>query len=180
MKARAYTRRTKPARTRTRVMAAVRDLLQEGTFHESTVEQVAARAGVSRASLYQHFGSRLELVDAICETFAGNHALQTAKSAGTIDELLQASVEFWESEERLLAQLYGAAAVDPAAKAFVERQRRDRYRALARLAGDDRAGLATLAMLTSFETYLELRRHNRLPKQEVTARLQDAARALLR
>src|SRR5438067_13938762 len=125
MRARAYTRRGQPPRTRARVMAAVRDLLEEGAFHESTVEQVAARAGVSRASLYQHFASRLELVDAICETFAGNEALQAAKSARTLNELIEATVEFWESEERLLVQLYGAAAVDPAAKAFVERQRRD-------------------------------------------------------
>src|SRR5438067_12156851 len=133
MRARAYTRRGQPPRTRTRVMAAVRELLEEGSFHESTVEQVAALAGVSRASLYQHFASRLELVDAICETFAGNEALQAAKQASAVEELVQATVEFWESEERLLAQLYGAAAVDPAARAFVERQRRDRYSVLARM-----------------------------------------------
>ena len=35
-------------------MAAVRDLLAEGSFHESTVEEVAERAGISRATLYQH------------------------------------------------------------------------------------------------------------------------------
>ena len=45
-------------------MEAVRELLQEGAFHESTVEQVAARAGVSRATVYQQFGSRVGLVDA--------------------------------------------------------------------------------------------------------------------
>ena len=161
------------------MMEAVRELLQEGTFHESTVEEVATRAGVSRASLYQHFGSRLELVDAICETFAGNEALQAAKNAETVDDLMQASVEFWESEERLLAQLYGAAAVDPAARSFVERQRRDRYRVLSRIAGDAREAVPTLAVLTSFETYLELRRHNRLSKREVTERLQAAARSLV-
>ena len=160
-------------------MTAVRDLLQEGSFHESTVEQVAARAGVSRASLYQHFGSRLELVDAICEGFAGNKALQAAKSAETIDDVVAACVDFWESEERLLSQLYGATAVDPAARSFVERQRRDRYRALERLLAGSKEKLPALALVTSFETYLELRRHNRLSKREVTRRLQEAAAALL-
>jgi AcrR family transcriptional regulator len=159
------------------VLDAVRELLREGSFHESTVDQVAARAGVSRASLYQHFGSRLELVDAICETFADNEALQAAKSARTVDELVRASVDFWDSEEPLLVQLYGAAAVDPAAKAFVERQRRDRYLALERVLGG-KQDLPTLAVLTSFETYLELRRHNRLSKREVTRTLQEAGRAL--
>src|SRR5690242_14253964 len=102
MRATAYGRKRKPPRTRARVMDAVRELLEDGSFHESTVEQVAARAGVSRASLYQHFGSRLDLVDAICETFADNEALQAAKNAETIDELVEGCVEFWESEERLL------------------------------------------------------------------------------
>jgi len=157
-------------------MAAVRDLLEEGAFHESTVEQVAARAGVSRASLYQHFRSRLELVDAICESFAGNEALQAAKSAETVDELVAACVDFWESEEPLLVQLYGASAVDPAARSFVDRQRRDRYGVLERIAGKD--ALPALAVLTSFETYLELRRLNRLSKREVVRRLHDWARAL--
>ena len=160
-------------------MTAVRDLLEEGAFHESTVEQVASRAGVSRASLYQHFGSRLDLVDAICETFAENEALRAAKNAETVDELVGASVDFWESEERLFVQLYGAAAVDAAARAFVERQRRDRYRALERLLVDRKDVLPALAVLTSFETYLELRRHNRLRKREVVRRLQHAAAKVL-
>jgi len=160
-------------------MDAVRELLEEGSFHESTVEQVAARAGVSRASLYQHFGSRLDLVDAICETFADNEALRAAKNAETIDELVEACVEFWESEERLLGQLYGAAAIDPAARAFVERQRRDRYRTLERIAGGTKATVPVLAVLTSFETYLELRRHNRLSKRAVVHTLRDSAAKLL-
>src|SRR5436305_3927494 len=76
----AYSYRTtrKPGRseaTRERIKGAVRELLAEGTFHTSTVEHVADRAGISRATLYQHFRSRLELVDAICETFDANPAL---------------------------------------------------------------------------------------------------------
>jgi len=59
-------RRQTSRRTRDRIMGAVRELLEEGAFHQSTVEEVASRAGVSRASLYQHFGSRLGLVDAMC------------------------------------------------------------------------------------------------------------------
>src|SRR5437763_16776874 len=55
------------ARTRDRVIDTVRALLAEGAFHESTVEKVAERAGVSRATLYTHFGSRTGLVDSICE-----------------------------------------------------------------------------------------------------------------
>ena len=85
MSSRAYRARSRPKRseeTRERITAAVRELLAEGTFHESTVEQVADRAGIARATLYQHFRSRLELVDAICETFDQN-GLQSLR--GRID-----------------------------------------------------------------------------------------------
>src|SRR6476620_9486209 len=61
--------------TRERIVMAVRELLREQRFHESTVEQVAERAGVSRATVYQHFRSRIDLLDAICETFDDNPAL---------------------------------------------------------------------------------------------------------
>src|SRR5436853_380064 len=51
MSSRAYTPRRRPRQseqTRERVLAAVRELLHEGTFHESTVEEVADRAGIAR------------------------------------------------------------------------------------------------------------------------------------
>ena len=44
--------------TRDRIIESVRELLSEGAFHESTVEEVAARAGVWRATLKKHKGSR--------------------------------------------------------------------------------------------------------------------------
>ena len=71
---RAQRRSTRSDRTRERIIAAVRELLAEGAFHESTVEEVADRAGIARATLYQHFRSRLDLVDGICDTFAVNPA----------------------------------------------------------------------------------------------------------
>jgi AcrR family transcriptional regulator len=58
------------AETRERILRAVRELLAEGRFHEATVEEIAARAGVARSTLHLHFGSRMGLVDAICELLA--------------------------------------------------------------------------------------------------------------
>jgi AcrR family transcriptional regulator len=186
------------ARTRERVVAAVRDLLREGSFHEATVEQVAARAGVSRATLYGHFGSRLGLVDAICETFDANPELvairETVRDAGleaALDRAITHTVAFWASEEAVLEPLYGAAAVDPAARDLVARQRADRRREfehlLARLgeAGrlrtelSDTEALGVLLVLTSFETYRELRRQAGLEERDVVATLQASARSLL-
>jgi len=77
---RAYRPRRRPQSTgtRERIVAAVGELLEEGVFHEATVEEVADRAGVARATLYQHFGSRLGLVDAVCETIAQSPELRAA------------------------------------------------------------------------------------------------------
>jgi AcrR family transcriptional regulator len=154
-------------------MGAVRELLQEGAFHESTVEQVAARAGVSRATVYQQFGSRLGLVDAICDSLDSS----AVKASPDVATLLQRSAEFWAREEILLGQLYDAAAVDPAAREFVERQTRDRYQHLPHWV--DGPGVPILGVLTSFETYIELRRRAGLSHEDVVAHLQQAAARLL-
>ncbi len=186
------------AKTRVRIVGAVRELLGEGTFHESTVEDVARRAGVARATLYQHFGSRLGLVDALCETFDENPALIAIRKAvvledpgAALDQTIANCVRFWASEEGVLQPLYGVAAVDPSAGALVERQTADRKNELERLlrnlrgqgrvaAGvNDRRGLALLLVLTSFETFEELRRRAGLSERDVAATLQATARTLL-
>jgi AcrR family transcriptional regulator len=186
------------ARTRGRIVGAVRELLAEGTFHESTVDEVATKAGVARATLYQHFGSRLGLVDAICDTFAVNPALVAVRRAvdledvgAALDETIANTVRFWASEEPILRPLYGIAGADPSAAALVERQTADRRGELQRLLRrlkeharlapglTDRRSLALLLVLTSFETFQELRRRGGLAERDVVSTLQDTARAVL-
>src|SRR4051812_5689732 len=199
MSARAYRpgRRPGPSASRDKIIAAVRELLAEGAFHTSTVEEVAERAGVSRATLYQHFRSRLDLVDVMCETFDANPALLQLRAtvAGddadkALDDTLALTVRFWSSEDAILSQLYGVAAVDPAANDLIERQRADRRTEFGRLvqtlrsAGRLRDSLTPqravglLLVLSSYNTYSELRATGLTDKQ-VTSQLQDAARDLL-
>jgi AcrR family transcriptional regulator len=196
MKTRGYRpprRSTRGDATRRKMMKAVHDLLAEGAFHEATVEEVADRAGVSRATVYLHFRSRLDMIDAICDAFADNEALQRAKGAIEEPDLTKAaeaaienSVRFWASEDAVFAELYGVVAVDPAAQAFVERQRADRRRHMERLAHRLHAGkrlqrraLAQLMLLTSYETYRELRAEG-LNQRDIIAALQESAGLLLR
>jgi AcrR family transcriptional regulator len=168
-------RNRRSARTRERITDAVRELLEDGTFHESTVEEVADRAGVSRATLYQHFRSRLELVDAICDSFATNPALIAIRKAADPDDLIVNTVRFWSSEQAILEQLYGAAAIDPAAKDFVARQRADRRGEVERVLGrGDKRSLALMMTLTSYETFSELRRAG-FSDRQVTDLLLDTA-----
>jgi len=181
--------------TRERILTAVRELLAEGAFHESTVEEVADRAGVARATLYQHFRSRLELVDAICDTFDANPALirlrelvELADSDVALAETIAYTLRFWSSEDPILRRLYGAAAVDPAAQALVDRQRADRRSEYERLVRNLRRNgrlrvapqraLNLLLVLSSYDTYRELREAGQSDRQ-ATALLQEAARELL-
>jgi AcrR family transcriptional regulator len=198
--ARAYRSRGRTRRsehTRARIMAAVHELLAEGAFHDSTVEQVADRAGISRATLYQHFRSRLDLVDAICDTFDANPALLAVRASVALEDPDRAladtianTVRFWAAEDTVLAQLYGVVAIDPAARDLVDRQRADRRGEMDRLAqnlqraGRLRAGvtrrqaLARLMMLTSYEAYRELRAAG-LSDRDVIRTLRDGARLLV-
>jgi AcrR family transcriptional regulator len=178
-------------------MEATRELLDEGTFHESSVEQLGERAGVSRATVYQHFPSRLDLVDAMCDTFGVNPALVRIRDSVELEDVREAmresiadSMRFWSSEDKVLQQLYGVAAVDPAAEALVERQLRDRRGEMQKLArrlgeartlrkGVDRAeALAHLMVLTSYGTYRELREDG-LSDAKLIGHLQSAAERLL-
>jgi AcrR family transcriptional regulator len=181
-------------RTRERIMDAVRRLLAEGRFHEATVAEVAKSAGVSRATLYQHFGSRMGLVDAICETLAENPALvEVRKSAeqetaeGVLTVYFRQSIRFWASEEAIHRHLYGLAVIDPAAADFVERQQADRGAEVSRIVASisDRGSLradidaeqatALLMALGSFATYDELRRRAELSEDEVLRLLIEVA-----
>jgi len=200
MPARPYRPRRRADRsqaTRERIKTAVSELLAEGTFHELAIEEVADRAGVSRATLYQHFRSRAELVDAICETLAENPALlrlretvELADADAALAETIAGSIRFWSSEDPILRQLYGVAAVDQAAHDLVDRQRADRRSELERLVGNlDRSGrlrpgiarqraLALLLVLTGYETFRELREAG-LSDRRAVELLQDSARRLL-
>ena len=156
-------------------METVHRLLAEGVFNELTMEQIADRAGVSRATLYQHFDSRLALVDMICDRFAVNPSLLAVRRAVRLDDyraavelVIENALGFWSSEEGVLSQLYGVVAIDPSARALVERQREDRRQEMEtfarrlRRAGtlrdgvSERQAVARLMVLTSFETYREL------------------------
>ena len=59
------TRADRAAATRVRILDAVRALLSEGGFHDSSMEAIAARAGVTRATLYRIFGSKQALLEGL-------------------------------------------------------------------------------------------------------------------
>jgi AcrR family transcriptional regulator len=186
------------AETRERILQAVRDLLAEGRFHEATVEEIATRAGVARSTLHLHFGSRMGLVDAMCEILGGTaeraeirSSLNLTDPADALRSVLSSAVRFWAAEEDLHRALYGLAEIDPAARAFVDRQTSGRRSDLQRLSkrlhdvGRLRRGLqeddalALLLVATSFATFDELRRNAKLRPGAVEQAVARVATVLL-
>jgi len=58
-------RNARSQRTRDALLAATRSILEDDGFETLTMTAVAARAGVTRRSVYLHFDSRSELVSAL-------------------------------------------------------------------------------------------------------------------
>src|SRR5438105_15781921 len=78
---------------RERLLAAADELFYEGGVHTVGIDRVIERAGVAKASLYNTFGSKDELVRAYLET----------RHAGTTTTVLRAVGQHDEPRERLLA-----------------------------------------------------------------------------
>jgi AcrR family transcriptional regulator len=100
------------------ILAAALDVFARGGYHETSVEAVADRAGVSKALIYEHFDSKRELHRALLERYV--HEL--------LARVVEASAAADAGEARLLAGL-------DAFLGFVE-ERRDAWRFVFRNVGD--------------------------------------------
>jgi AcrR family transcriptional regulator len=62
-------RRMPAAERREVILAAALEAFSERGFHEASLDEVAARAGVSKALIYEHFASKRELTRALLDTY---------------------------------------------------------------------------------------------------------------
>jgi AcrR family transcriptional regulator len=63
------------------ILHAALDLITEGGFEKLSMEAVAARAGVAKASIYRRFPSKVDLIVAMCQAFGP--AIQPAPDTGS-------------------------------------------------------------------------------------------------
>src|SRR5438552_9461683 len=73
------------------ILAAALDVFSERGFHEASLEDVAARNGISKALIYEHFTSKGDLQRALMETYV--HEL--------LDRILAATAATEPGEDRL-------------------------------------------------------------------------------
>jgi AcrR family transcriptional regulator len=107
--------------TRSRILAAARELLiATDGFSSFSMEAVARRADVARMTVYHQFGSKIGLLEAICDTLAASGGMEQMASAfsrpnplDALDEYIAVFGRFWQSDRLLTRRLRGLAALDP-------------------------------------------------------------------
>lgn len=92
--------------TRARLIAAAREVICEVGFKRARMEDIAGRAGVSRAALYYHFNTKSDLAMAIADDVF-QHLTATVRDAladGPLDGVIAATVRFF-TDQAALARL---------------------------------------------------------------------------
>jgi len=200
--ARSYTLRSRADRaqqTRDRILAATREILasEEGVAVFS-LEAVARTAGVTRVTVYNQFGSRRGLVEALSDDLAARAeigarlgaAFASADAIKALDGLITAFAHFWTIDRIIIRRLHGIAALDPeigrSDRARNER-RRDALTSILRRLRQERGVpsedavesiVGLLQMLTSFEAMDQLAGEERTPTDVVPV-IQRLAREAL-
>ena len=87
------------------ILDAALDAFADSGFHETSLDDVARRAGISKALIYEHFDSKQDLFDALLETYVGElmeRVMASVATASNAEERLQAGLDGFLSfvEER--------------------------------------------------------------------------------
>jgi AcrR family transcriptional regulator len=139
------------ARTRQRLLDAAAHAFANAGFSKTTVEQIAASAGVSKAIVYHHFRSKESILEALLERMLADWARVSnledylAAGSGVLDAFecsLRASLDFARKSPllRALFQLDPAVLLGLGSNAAVQASMRE---ARERMVAAVRGGLAT-------------------------------------
>lgn len=172
--------RRQPAvdRTRASILAAARDLLAGAPAGTLSVGAVAAKAGVSRLTVYNRFGSRAGLLDALAPRLS---PFPTDLPSAPVDRLRQrisGACSAWAADPALYRRLpTGSVRVEPEANRVLAEA----------LAGADRLrpgcsireAQDVIGVLTAFETFDQLHQDGRRTAAAVTEILMKLAGGIL-
>src|SRR5215831_11096249 len=129
------------ARTTERVLDAAADLVAEDAFHTATMDDLARRAGVARATVFTRFGSKLGVLEALSLRCAGGAEMRALREAqavpdpvAAVEALLLAGCDLWEKEGYIMVQLKAIAVLEPDASKIIDAQYDDQRRGMEALA----------------------------------------------
>jgi AcrR family transcriptional regulator len=155
--------------SRRRILDAARELLRSAAAYPGfTVDAVAQRADVARATVYYQFGSKTGLLEAVCDDLAdagGMTDLARVFAGSSPDAAIRGFITafagFWAADRVVMRRLRALAALDPDVGAVIAARDQRRREGLTVLVGRLFAGaghaagqaVPALYALTSFETF---------------------------
>ena len=178
--------------SRRRILDAAKELLRAPTAYPGfTVDAVARRADVARATVYYQFGSKTGLLEAVCDDLAEAGGMPDLARMFTgpapdaaIRGFITAFARFWAADRVVMRRLRALTALDPDVGAVIATRDQRRRKGLSVLVGRLPAGTGLAAeeavqilyTLTSFETFDTLAGPDRDPADAlpVVIRLAEA------
>ena len=169
---------------RDRILAAALDVLQRGDFAAFSLEAVAKRAGITRMTVYNQFGSKGGLFEELFDqlvtrgAFTDMQAIFTEKDpAVAFDGLVAVFGRFYTENRPVMAKMRAAAGSDPDLDAAMRKRNERRKRAIETLvqrlgkelqpAVPDAELVTTLDVLLSFNTFDMMAGPDRTPQDVV-------------
>jgi AcrR family transcriptional regulator len=107
--------------TRARILAAARDLLiASDGFAGFSMDAVAKRADVARMTVYHQFGSKIGLLEGLCDLLAAGGGMEQMASAfqqpdpwAALERYVAQFGQLWAADRILTRRLRALAALDP-------------------------------------------------------------------
>lgn len=182
------------ADTRARVLIAARESFADDGFHHASLDEIARRADVARATVYHRFRSKLGLLEAVVSDFeqrAGLPALveliENAPADKLVRSVLRAGCKYWATEPPLVRMIISVAVSDADAAHLLADHDAGRLRLVSRMVERLRAShqlarscsprraVDTLWLLTSFSAFDELSQGRGLSIRDAAGVLADLA-----
>jgi AcrR family transcriptional regulator len=124
--------------TRARLLAAAAELLGATPYAPFSLEAVAKKAGVTRLTVYNQFGGRRALLEAVFDQSASTAGLDRLGEAmaapdprGALALVVERFCAFWAARQQALLRLEAARALDPELDEALD-ERNERRRCLLR------------------------------------------------
>jgi AcrR family transcriptional regulator len=185
------------ASTRRRILDVATELMTASGFHPVGIDEIAARAGTSRPTVYRHFGSKVGLFEAVAWNVLSSAGIARLDGARELGDPVVALREFLRANCRMFAEMGTrlSAALDVArhepeiAQILEVTYYGRRIDSLQQLTGRLVEGghvktewtndqvVDALVVLTNVETFESLNRHRSRSWQEIADRLFDLSAA---
>jgi AcrR family transcriptional regulator len=174
-------------RKRTKILAAARTQLESNGFLSLTLDGLARASGVTRQTIYNLFGTKAGVLEALFDQLAieggmqrMREVMQQTDASALLPAFVKVFTDFWSQDRIFVRRIRGIAAIDPEFGAAVVARNQRRQMAATRIV--DRLGkwkdptqarnkAAVLWALTSFEFFDAL--------AEASGSVEDAADLVL-